>query len=95
MSSAGQINNQPNPVISRITQTQIQTDRPTHLLLEGRRGLSLCLQELQVFLNLALHQLNLLLLQLFREQLGPEHLALCLYPRDGKQEAAHYDLHHV
>jgi hypothetical protein len=36
-----------------------------------------------VFLNLALHQLNLLLLQLFREQLSPENLALCLNPRDG------------
>jgi hypothetical protein len=48
-----------------------------------------------VVLNLALHQLHLLLLQLFREKLGPEHLALCLNPRDGQQEAAHYDLHHV
>jgi hypothetical protein len=48
-----------------------------------------------VVLNLALHQLNLLLLQLFREQLGPEHLDLCLNTRDGKQEAAHCDLRHV
>jgi hypothetical protein len=34
------------------------------------------LQQLQVVLNLPLNQLNLLLLQLFRKELGPEEVSL-------------------
>jgi hypothetical protein len=48
-----------------------------------------------VFLNVVLHELNLLLLQLFREQLCPEHLDLCRDTREGKQEAAQCYLRHV
>jgi hypothetical protein len=48
-----------------------------------------------VILNLSLHELNLLLLQLFRKQLGPEHFALCLNTNDGQQQAAQCHLRHV
>jgi hypothetical protein len=48
-----------------------------------------------MFLNLLLHELDLLLLQLFREQLCPEHLDLRRNTREGKQEAAQCYLRHV
>jgi hypothetical protein len=46
-------------------------------------------------LNLSLHQLNVLLLQLFRKQLGPEQFTLRLNTNHGQQCACHCEQRHV
>jgi hypothetical protein len=48
-----------------------------------------------VILNLSLNQLNLLLLQLFRKQFGPEQVTLWLGTNHGQQQAERSELHHV
>jgi hypothetical protein len=67
----------------------------TDLLLHARSCLGLRLQQLQVVLNLSLNQLNLLLLQLFGEELRPEEAALRLRTTHGQEQAESCQLCHV